>query len=57
MILAWIVLIISAAVFLGFIVLMFMGDWRAALLAITGTLLIFCAATGLSWAVSVLVGA
>ncbi|WP_349550335.1 MULTISPECIES: hypothetical protein [Leuconostoc] len=57
MILAWIVLIISAAVFLGFIVLMFMGDWRAALLAIAGTLLIFCAATGLSWAVSVLVGA
>ena len=53
---AWIVLIVSALVLAGFIVFIFVDDWKSALIALLATSLLFGAAYGLSWSLLELFG-
>lgn len=53
---AWIVLIVSALVILGFFALLAFDDWRAFLFAITLTVLMFGAVCGLMWSIETLLG-
>lgn len=53
---AWIVLIVSALVILGFFALFAFDDWRAFLFAIALTVLIVGSAVGLVWSIQTLFG-
>lgn len=53
---AWIVLIVSALVILGFFALLAFDDWQAFLFAIALTILIVGAVYGLKWSIETLLG-
>lgn len=53
---AWLVLIVSTLILLGFLVYLIIDDWKTALIALMGSVLLTASAVGVAWSLVELFG-